>query len=81
MAEDKKPVEEESFVLIKFEGMGKAAFTFAIQNVSPAQILGATSILEIYAKNAYIQEENSRREHMAQTQLSVPKGEILVGRQ
>lgn len=80
MDENEKQIEQESFVLIKFEGAGKSAFNLAVNNASPAQILGAIGILEVYAKDAYLQEQRERMERMAQTKLTVPNSKIEIGR-
>lgn len=69
--------EQKSMVVIMFTGPGQAEFTMFKQNVTPAQVLGALSVLELQVKNWYIQEENQRQERMRAQQLSVPKPEIL----
>lgn len=66
--------QQKSFVMIEFTGFGEAQFTIFKQNVNPAQVLGALSILELQVKNWYIQEENRKMEQ----QLSVPKPGILT---
>lgn len=81
MNDENKSLENESFVLIRFEGAGQSAFTLQVNNASPAQILGATGILETYAKNAYLQEQTERMQRAMQNKLTVPDGKILVGKQ
>ena len=69
--------KQRSFVLIEFTGAGQAEFRIYKQNVSPAQVLGALSVLELQVKNWFIQEENRRQEDEMKSQLSQPKKEIL----
>lgn len=69
--------KQRSFVLIEFMGAGLAEFRIYKQNVSPAQVLGALSVLELQVKNWFIQEENRRQEDEMKSQLSQPKKEIL----
>ena len=74
--EEQKAIEEaerKSFVMIEFAGPGLAEFRILKHNVTPAQVLGAITVLELEVKNWYIQEENARR----QQELSVPKPGIL----
>jgi hypothetical protein len=75
-----EPEKKESYVLIRFTGVGEAQFAFTFENVSPAQILGAVSILEVVAKNEFITGENARREQQAQNHIAVPKSHIDIGR-
>ncbi len=78
--EIKKAVNEtqqKSFVMIEFLGPGLAEFRIYKNNVTPAQVLGAVSILELQVRNWYIQEENRRLEEEREQQLSVPKPGIL----
>lgn len=75
-----KAVEEtqqKSFVMIQFTGFGEAQFQIFKQNVNPAQVLGALSVLELQVKNWYIQEENRKQELEREQQLAVPRPEIL----
>lgn len=69
--------EQKSMVVIMFTGPGEAQFEIFKQNVTPAQVLGALSILELQVKNWYIQEENQRQERLRAQQLTVPQPSIL----
>ena len=76
-------IEQKSFILITFaEVHSLKDMQMNLMNVTPAQVLAATSLLEIKAKNAYIMQENERLEREAQMQIARPTGDnkIIVGR-
>lgn len=75
---DEKP---RSFVLAQFEDVNSVVMNLVLENVSPGQVLALASILEVKAKNAFIQMENERLEREAEMNVSVPaKGIILPKR-
>lgn len=79
MSEDTEE-KKQSYILVAFAGENSTIMQMQLVNVSPAQVLAATAILEVKAKNAYIQQENERLEKEAQMNIGVPaKGIILPG--
>jgi hypothetical protein len=69
--------QQKSFVMIEFNALGSAEFRIFKQNVNPAQVLGALTILELQVKNWYVQEENRKLQESEEMKLSVPKSTIL----
>jgi len=72
--------EQRSFILVSFKEVNSVEMQINLMNVSPAQVLAAVGMLEVKAKNAYIQMENERLEREAQMQIAKPSEKILVGR-
>lgn len=74
-------IEQKSFILVAFAGVNSLQdMQINLMNVTPAQVLAATAILEVKAKNAYIMQENERLEREAQMQIARPTDKIIVGR-
>jgi len=74
-------IEQKSFILITFAEVNSLKdMQMNLMNVTPAQVLAATALLEVKAKNAYIMQENERLEREAQMQIAKPSEKILVGR-
>jgi hypothetical protein len=69
--------QQKSFVMIEFNALGSAEFRIFKQNVNPAQVLGALSILELQVKNWYVTEENRKLQEAEELKLSVPRSTIL----
>jgi len=72
--------DQRSFILVSFKEVNSVEMQINLMNVSPAQVLAAVGMLEVKAKNAYIQMENERLEREAQMQIAKPSEKILVGR-
>ena len=70
----------KSFILVSFSAINSTEMQINLMNVSHAQVLAATAILEVKAKNAYIQQENERLEREAQMQIVRPTDKIVIGR-
>jgi hypothetical protein len=66
----------ESYILIRFQGLGDAQPAFYFNNVNAFQIMGAASALEVHGKNFFIQAENAKAEETEK--IAVAKPEILV---
>jgi hypothetical protein len=82
MADEDAELDKQSFLVVKFAGMGSALFEASFNNVVPTQILAVSQYLDIKARNAILQEEvaNMRRkiEEEDRTKLIVPGTKILV---
>lgn len=72
--EDKK----DSFILIKFEGVGSVVLQAAFENVTPLQILAASQYIEVKAKNELIMQENARMAREADQNIARPQQGILL---
>jgi hypothetical protein len=80
MADIVKDVDDtktQSFILIHFEHIGDGNPQLIPNNVNAFQIMGAAAALEVYGKNMFIRELNELEERRQQTQLAVPRPEIL----
>ena len=73
-------LEQKSYILVAFKEVNSVEMQINLMNVSPAQVLAAVGMLEVKAKNAYIQMENERLEREAQMQIARPADKIIVGR-
>jgi len=69
---------DESFVLVKFSGVGSAVLDVAFNNVTPLQILAATAYLEVRAKNELVRQENARMAREAEQSIARPNQGIVV---
>lgn len=82
MADEDAELDKQSFLVVRFTGMGSALFEASFNNVVPTQILAVSQYLDIKARNAILQEEvaNMRRkiEEEDRTKLIVPGTKILV---
>ena len=72
--------DQKSYILVAFKEVNSVEMQINLMNVSPAQVLAAVGMLEVKAKNAYIQMENERLEREAQMQIARPADKIIVGR-
>jgi len=73
-------LDQKSYILVAFKEVNSVEMQINLMNVSPAQVLAAVGMLEVKAKNAYIQMENERLEREAQMQIARPADKIIVGR-
>ena len=73
-------IEQKSFILVSFKEVNSVEMQINLMNVSPAQVLAAVGMLEVKAKNAYIQMENERLAREAEMQIARPADKIIVGR-
>lgn len=74
MADD----ETRSYILVAFKEVNSVEMQLNLINVSPAQVLAAVAMLEVKAKNAYIQQENDRIQRETELQLSTPSQHIIL---
>lgn len=72
---DEKP---RSYVLAKFKEVNSVEMELILENVSPGQVLALAQILDVKAKNAFIQLENERLQREAEMQLSTPSQHIIL---
>jgi hypothetical protein len=71
-------IDEKSYIYVEFEALGSAQFSMASERVTPLQMLGLASFLELQAKNMILAEQ-ARQEHMQtqQPKIAVPNGAII----
>jgi len=77
ITKDIDEAKAESFILIKFRGLGDGQPEIYFNNINAFQVLGSASALEVHGKNWFIKQENERAELAERTKLSVAKPEIL----
>lgn len=65
----------ESYILVRFQGLGDGQPAFYFQNVNAFQIMGAAKALEIHGGNFFLQQENAKAEQ--EEKIAVAKPEIL----
>lgn len=70
--------EQKSYILVVFKEINSVEMQLNLMNVSPAQVLAAVAMLEVKAKNAYIQQENDRMQREAEMNLSRPPQKIVL---
>lgn len=75
---DNNEDRKQSYILVAFAEENSVIMQLHLVNVSPAQVLAAVGILEVKAKNAYIQQENDRLEREAEMNLSRPPQKIIL---
>lgn len=77
---DENREDQKSYILVIFKEINSVESEIRLINVSPAQVLAATAMLEVKAKNAFIQQENERATREAEMNIEIPaKGIILPG--
>ena len=77
---DKQTEPQKSYILVAFAGVNSTIMEIHLENVSPAQVLAATAMLEVKAKNAFILQENERLEREAQMQIVRPTDKIIISK-
>lgn len=70
--------QQDSFILVKFEGVGSVVLQAAFENVTPLQILAASQYIELKAKNELIVQENARMQREAEQNIARPQQGILL---
>lgn len=68
------PEEKSSFILIRFKEIGSAQCLVEYRDVTPEQLLLATSLLDLYAKNEFVAKQ---QQLMTKQRLVVPEKGIL----
>lgn len=71
-------LQQQSFIIVKFNDVGSAIFTTNLVGVTPYQVLVAASHLEIMAKNQLVQMMNQQAEEREAQGLSKPNPKIIL---
>lgn len=70
---------EQSYILLQFSGVGSAVMVNRVfENVTPGQVMIASEVLNVLAKNQFIMEENQRIERERQMAIQVPENKIEI---
>jgi len=77
---DKEPEIPESYILVRFASPGSALCDIQFINVTPSQVLGAASMIEVKGRSAFLMQEEAREQRQREQQLAVPRPEILVAK-